>query len=100
MYNGLIESICEDIENLLKKTKLDSEIIEYCELNDIKNVNKFIYDCLLSGFNIVRYGSSPLDNIKRQKGESETVVVGDSEKKEPESKIIKKKRKIAIKSKD
>lgn len=86
------------IENNLKKSKLGAEIMEYCELNNINDVSKFTYDCLLSGFNIVRYGNSPIDNIKRQNGEINDAVNGNTIN--GESKIIKKKRKITIKNED
>lgn len=69
-----------------KKDKLDNEIMEYCNLNGIDNIEAFYYKCLLDGFNIVRYGMSPSDNIKKQNSVSDDVQV------------VKKKRKIIIKN--
>ena len=45
---------------------LEKQIKEYCEMNDISDVEGFINRCLKQGFNIIRYGLSPMDNIERQ----------------------------------
>lgn len=88
------------IVNSINNCKLYSEIMEYCELNNIKNVDKFVNDCLLSGFNIVRYGNSPFDNIKRQNGETQKKSDDNFESQVMEEpKVIKVKKKITIKNK-
>ena len=69
-----------------KEDKLYNEIKEYCNLNGIDDVEAFSYKCLLDGFNIVRYGMSPSDNIKKQNNVSNDVEV------------VKKKRKIIVKN--
>lgn len=45
---------------------LEKQIKEYCKINDINDINKFVNRCLLQGFNILRYGLSPMDNMYRQ----------------------------------
>ena len=42
---------------------------EYCSLNEISDVAGFMTQCMLTGFNIIKYGSSPVDNVKRESGE-------------------------------
>lgn len=54
---------------MANRSILEREMKEYCELNGISDVAGFITQCMLKGFNVVRYGTSPSDNIKRQKGE-------------------------------
>lgn len=39
--------------------KINKEIIEFCELNKIKNINKFTLDALQIGFNVEKYGNAP-----------------------------------------
>ena len=72
--------------SMSKEDKLYNEIKEYCSLNGIDDVEAFSYKCLLDGFNIVRYGMSPSDNIKKQNNVSNDV------------KVVKKKRKIIVKN--
>lgn len=83
---------------MLDRKKLDKEILEYCKLNGISDVELFTNQCLLNGFNIIRYGTSPKDNIERQNGKvvAENNVTND-DKKEKEQ-VIKKKRKIIVKN--
>lgn len=46
--------------------QLHKEIIEYCKLNSIENVDKFILQTLISGFTIAKYGIQP-NTIKEEK---------------------------------
>ena len=46
--------------------KLSMGITEYCKLNGIDDVNGFALSCLINGFNIDMFGSSPADNIDRE----------------------------------
>ena len=77
--------------------KLKGEIEDYCVLNNISDVDGFINKCLLNGFNIERYGLSPSDNVKKQNGVVEEDKKPDTK---DETKIVRKKRKISIKSVD
>jgi len=43
---------------------LVKEIKEYCKLNNIEDIDRFINSCLRKGFNILKYGLSPIDNFK------------------------------------
>ncbi len=54
------------IENILIDKKLSKAIQEYCEINSIEDVSSFANKCTLNGFNVVKYGTSPMDNIRRE----------------------------------
>ena len=41
-------------------------IKDYCELNEIEDINAFANRCLSQGFNIVKFGISPKDNVERE----------------------------------
>ena len=45
---------------------LEKQIRQYCELNEIDDINAFANRCLSQGFNIVKFGLSPADNVKRE----------------------------------
>ena len=45
---------------------LERQIRQYCELNEIEDINAFANRCLSQGFNIIKFGSSPKDNIERE----------------------------------
>lgn len=47
--------------------KLIKEITEFCYLNNIEDVEKQINACLHKGFDILKYGTSPIDNYKIEK---------------------------------
>lgn len=49
-----------DINDIIK------EIKEFCELNNISDINFFIRNCLIQGFNIKKYGFFPKDKIKKK----------------------------------
>ena len=51
---------------------IEKEINEYCKLNNINDIEGFITQCILKGFNTFRYGVSPSDNIKKENGEAES----------------------------
>jgi hypothetical protein len=40
--------------------RLRNSVNEYCEINKIDNIDEFIYSCFIQGFNIKKYGISPL----------------------------------------
>jgi hypothetical protein len=39
--------------------KIEKEINEYCEINNIEDVDKFLIEKLTTGFNIEKYGNAP-----------------------------------------
>ena len=43
--------------------KIKEEIEKYCNLNSINNIDDFINDCLIIGFNVKKYGYSPQNNF-------------------------------------
>ena len=45
---------------------LEKSIKSYCELNGIEDINAFANRCAMQGFNIVKFGVSPKDNIDRE----------------------------------
>ena len=45
---------------------LEKSIRSYCELNEIEDINAFANRCAMQGFNIVKFGVSPKDNIDRE----------------------------------
>lgn len=47
-------------------TRLKEKIRDYCVANGISNVSQFAESCLEQGFNIMKYGVSPTDNMKRE----------------------------------
>jgi hypothetical protein len=53
----------------LNRKQLEKDMREYCSLNEISDVAGFMTQCMLTGFNIIKYGSSPVDNVKRESGE-------------------------------
>lgn len=45
---------------------LEKSIRSYCEFNGIEDINAFANRCAMQGFNIVKFGMSPKDNIDRE----------------------------------
>lgn len=45
---------------------LERQIRQYCELNEIEDINAFANRCLSQGFSIIKFGTSPIDNIQRE----------------------------------
>ncbi len=45
---------------------LEKQIRQYCEMNEIEDINAFVNRCLSQGFNIIKYGVSPSDNKERE----------------------------------
>ena len=54
------------MNRLYLKPSLCKAISEYCELNNIEDINAFANRCATQGFNILKYGMSPGDNINRE----------------------------------
>ena len=45
---------------------LEKQIRQYCEINEIEDINAFANRCLSQGFSIIKYGVSPSDNKERE----------------------------------
>ena len=45
---------------------LEKQLRQYCELNEIEEINAFANRCLSQGFNIIKFGTSPKDNVERE----------------------------------
>ena len=54
------------MENIVFNDKLINDIIDYCKENGIEDVERFANRCTKQGFNIIRFGISPKDNLERQ----------------------------------
>lgn len=84
---------------MANRALIEKEIKEYCKLNNINDVAGFITQCLLQGFNTFKFGTSPSDNIKREKNEIEHKPT-NREKKNKEQELTNqievKKRKIKV----
>lgn len=71
------------MERLYLKPSLCKDIYEYCKMNGIEDINAFANRCAIQGFNIVKYGLSPKDNIEREtKGIKDNKDVKTRKKKE------------------
>ena len=63
---------------------LERQIRQYCEINDIEDVNAFANRCLSQGFSIVKFGTSPKDNVEREnKGIKDVKKASETKKKRP-----------------
>lgn len=51
---------------MANKATIRKEMQSYCELNGIEDVDEFIWQCTVQGFSIVKYGTSPSDNVRRE----------------------------------
>ena len=43
---------------------LDKEFILYCELNEIKDIDKLANDTFSRGFTLLKFGETPVGNVK------------------------------------
>ena len=65
---------------------LERQIRQYCELNEIDDINAFANRCLSQGFSIIKFGTSPKDNVEREiNGIKDIKKNASRKKKEPES---------------
>ena len=64
---------------------LEKSIRSYCEFNGIEDVNAFANRCAMQGFNIVKFGASPKDNIDRENNGIKDIKknASSAKKKEP-----------------
>ena len=70
------------MEGIKLTTSQLTSVQEYCELNNIEDVNKFISKCFVDGFNISKYGLLGDDSEK----------IGGIEEKQVEIEVIREKR--------
>ena len=61
---------------------MEKKIRNYCEANSIEDVNAFANRCVLQGLNIILYGTSPTDNVEREKGGIKDVIKTKTPKEE------------------
>lgn len=64
---------------------LEKSIRSYCEFNGIEDINAFANRCAMQGFNIVKFGVSPKDNINRENNGVKDIKknASSTKKKEP-----------------
>lgn len=64
---------------------LEKSIRSYCEFNGIEDINAFANRCAMQGFNIVKFGVSPKDNIDRENNGIKDIKknASNAKKKEP-----------------
>lgn len=73
-------------------------------MNNIDDVDVFITQCIIKGFNIFKYGTCPADNVKRQNGSASEDVSGQENESSntgenmsvQDKTIVRKKRKITV----
>lgn len=54
--------------------KIQEEILYYCKINNIEDVDKFLIKILTNGFNIAKYGNGPTSVVIAPKEEIEIKV--------------------------
>ena len=59
---------------------LEKQVRQYCELNDIEDVNAFANRCLSQGLNIIKFGMSPKDNVERENNGIKDIVKNGKKK--------------------
>jgi len=64
---------------------LEKSIRSYCEFNGIEDINAFANRCAMQGFNIVKFGVSPKDNIDRENNGIKDIKKNASSTKKKES---------------
>lgn len=61
-----MDRIERNVNKLYINNTLEKSIRAYCKLNDIEDINEFANRCAMQGFNIIKFGNSPKDNINRE----------------------------------
>ena len=77
-------------------TKLYDEIVEYCKLNDIEDVELFVNKLLQKGFNVEKYGNKPTIKPKKAKKNKVEKEVVEEPVKEPVKEVITKNKNVDI----
>jgi len=73
---------------------LDKDFIQFCELNEIDDIEKLAKETFKRGFDLLKYGNVPSGEITSQNGNKVTleptkrVIPDDKEELESKSKII------------
>ena len=62
-----------NVENSLLR-----DIEEYCNLNNISDIEKQVNDFIRVGFNIAKYGNTPFNNFKIENNTSNEVGINSS----------------------
>lgn len=64
---------------------LEDEIKKFCEINNITDYNDFFVSCIRNGFNIAKFGTSPMDNFKKENKpfKIDEIDIRPSKEKEP-----------------
>ena len=82
------------------KPQLEENIRKYCTENKIRDVNEFANRCTRQGFDVLRFGVSPPDNIQRETEGIKDYPKVEEKKEEQPIQVEVKKRKIRIIQKD
>lgn len=61
---------------------LEKSIRSYCEANGIEDINAFANRCAMQGLNIIKFGTSPNDNINRENNGIKDIKKNGNNKKE------------------
>lgn len=63
---------------------LEDEIKKFCEVNGVTEYNDFFVSCIRNGFNIAKFGTSPMDNFNKENKpfKIDEINIRQSEKKE------------------
>lgn len=62
---------------------LENDIMNFCKLNNIEDVNLFLIKCITDGFSIMKYGRSPLENMESENKPLKIDISYDKEEIEP-----------------
>lgn len=66
---------------MLINNKLYQEILDYCKINNLEDVDSFINELIHTGFMVTKFGTSPFDVLKKQKQNNAEEKI-DTEKKD------------------
>jgi len=61
---------------------IEKQIRDYCKINEIEDINAFANRCAMQGLNIMKYGTSPIDNVSRENNGIKDIKKNDSKRKE------------------
>jgi len=62
---------------------LENDIMNFCKLNDIEDINFFLTKCIIDGFNIMKYGHNPLENMENENKPLKIEIHDDKEEIKP-----------------
>lgn len=61
---------------------LEKDIIEFCKINNITDINHFMLTCFRNGYSIAKFGLSPKDNVQKQNKPLEIEDINDEKTEE------------------